>query len=117
MEMATDDRVLEALKQALNLLDDGKHWTKRSMKHISANFWVSYCTLGAIQQACFNDGLYILARDTFSEANQLQVFAPYSQIDVASWNDDPRTLWCDVELAFKKAIAHQEEKVYSNDNR
>lgn len=114
-----DELVLFVLKDSLELLDHGRCWLKGQSKALIGSD-MKFCSIGAISTCCdkaFTKNatryLYIKVLKVFVKANDI----PYDSLvgsGVVWFNDNRQRVWEDIELAFKKAIAYQEEVVYGN---
>lgn len=117
------------LTQALNLLDNGSHWTKRTSSMALGNGEYAYCSIGAMHIAIaqmygiewnHNKPTLALLDDVMVNLylHLVKVFNHVNSIAfIPSWNDDTYREWSEVEAAFKNVIQYlegREEYSYAN---
>lgn len=111
--------VKDILENALNILDDESHWTKRSSARdaddrpvdVISEEAVSFCLIGAISRAIYYSSgipLYETAHYQVWDVILNAVRSKYPDHGVSSFNDDPSTTLQDVHSILKVALASTE---------
>ncbi len=98
------EQTADDLRAALELLDDGRAWTKNVFRE-ERNGVVCRCMFGAVDDATrADDDLPRYKR----ACNALRDQVPNGRI--ASFNDAEERTWIEVEAAFQRAIAAEETR-------
>lgn len=114
--MASERAVAEVLDAAVALMDGG-HWCQGQTRRETNGVVMSYCAVGAIQQAVANTGIidFYIRKDLETDAllTLARTHSKSPPIDreeaiakITAWNDHASLAWDAVRSRFKVAHKH-----------
>jgi hypothetical protein len=109
MSMKREGDPVVVLKEALKILDKGRHWGKGAFNYRDDRRITRFCPMGAVFKARRKLGL----REAWTlECQALTYTIPHTteSNSIAAYNDAGRRTWAQVEKWIQRAIAYAASK-------